>query len=356
MPSSLVKRSTAQLVSPQEYSGSNTLQQMDQGVYVNDINVMIGSSFTKMRPNNDFLKVKFGETVRMTEGAFDDTELPTSLVLSGTSGSITVYAKSHISMNFFQSVSIDPESGKKLSGVALAPSHDLLDYDFGQPDFFQDGTGYTDKNSSISPLWLIDVNPIDLPSLISDTMVNSTEIISTDGVIDPFSVRQEADRSFIEMPFRFKGFRGDLVNDNTYRRSTLIVDELPTASTRARSGPSGTPSTYSTDPFLDAGNEFGLDELTDSADIGPVNAEGYVAVETSVSSPFVDSSDRVILCDSLEIDDTDFMKNIVLNLTGSRYFPTHDQLSRDHVSLAHGFVYDNNYTGIESIAFGGLLK
>ncbi len=356
MSSSTIKRSTALLVSPPEYSGSNTLQQFDQGVYVNDINVMIGSAFTKMRPNNDFLKVKFGERVRMTEGAFDDTESPSSLVLSGTSGSITVYEKSQISMNFFQRGVVDPESGKKLSGVALAPSHELLDYDFGQPDFFQDGTSYEDKNSSISPLWIIDVNPVDLPSLISSDMVNSTELISTDGVIDPFSVRQEADRSFIEIPFRYKGFRGDLVNDNAYRRSTLIVDELPTVASRLRSGPGGTPDTYSTDPFLDAGNEFGLDELTDSSDIGPVNSEGYVMVETSVSSPFVDSSDRVILCELLEIDDTDFMKNIVLNLTGSRYFPTHDQLSRDHVSLAHGFVYDNNYTGIESIAFGGLLK
>lgn len=353
--SSSAKRSTAQLVSPPEYSGSNTLQQLDQGVYINDINTLLGSAFTRVRPNNDFLKIRFGTPIQMTEGFFDDTESPSSLVLSGTSGSITVYEKSQIVMNLSEQRAVET-SGKKMSGVALAPSHYLLDYDFGQPDFFQNGSSYADKNTSIDPLWLINVNPVDLPSFISKDMVNSTELISTDGVIDPFSVRNEVDRSFIEVPFRFKGFRGDLVNDNAYRRSTLIVDEQPTAASRVRIGGVGTPSTFSTDPFLDAGDAFGLDDLSTVQDIGPVNAGGYLMPETSVSSPYTDSDDSDLTSALLEGPDTDPLKILVNSLTGSSYFPTHDQLSRDHVSLAHGFVYDNNYTGVESIAFGGLLK
>jgi hypothetical protein len=353
--SSSAKRSTAQLVSPPEYSGSNTLQQLDQGVYVNDINTLFGSAFTKLRSNNDFLKIRFGIPMQMTEGFFDDTESPSSLVLSGTSGSITVYEKSQIVMNFSEKRAVETSS-KKMSGVTLAPSHYLLDYDFGQPDFFQDGTSYTDKNSSINPLWLIDVNPVDLPSLISEDMVNSTELISTDGVIDPFSVRKEVDRSFIEVPFRYKGVRGDLVNDNAYRRSTLIVDEHPTVLSRLRVSVGGSPGLFSTDPFLDAGDVLGLDDLSTSEDIGPINSEGYLIPESLVSSPYVDSDDSKLTCGLLGDPDSDPLKMLVNSLTGSAYFPTHDQLSRDHVSLAHGFVYDNNYTGIESIAFGGLLK
>lgn len=350
------KGSTALLVSPQEYSGSNTLQQYDQGVNINDINVLIGSAVSKIRPNNDFLKVKRGIRTRMTDGLFDDTESPTSLALSGTSGSIEVYEKSYISMTFFQEVVGGQASGEKYSGITLAPSHYNLDNDFGQPDYYQDGTFYEERDSSIDPLWIISTDPADIPVFISEEMVNSSEMTSIDGVIDPFSVRKEADRSFTEIPFRFKGIRGDLVNDNAYRRSAMILDEQPQIFSRLKSGPPGTFSLYSTDPFLDAGDVLGVDDLSTSDEIGPINLEGYLMPETTTVSPFKESDDNELTLMLLSVSNDDTMKTVVLNLSGSNNFPTHDFLSRDHITLGHGFVYDNNYTGVESLAFGGLLK
>lgn len=350
------KVSSAVIVSPQEYSGSSTLQQYDQGVYINDINILIGSAVTKLRPNNDFLKIKMGVRSRIVDGLYDDTEAPSAFVLSGSSGSINVYEKSYIPMSFFQSVPSGHGTGEKYSGICFAPSHYNLDNDFGQPDYYQDGTFYEEKDASLNPLWIIGLDPIDIPVLISDEMVNSSEMTSFDGVIDPFSVRKEADRNFTEIPFRFKGVRGDLVNDNSYRRSTVICDEQPLFISRLKIGNSAEISTYSTDPFLDAGDEFGLDDLSNSTDIGPVNLEGYLLEETSVSSPFKESNDNELTMLLLTGSNDFEMKSVVLNLTGSSNFPTHDFLSRDHVSLRHGFVYDNNYTGIESLAFGGLLK
>lgn len=359
MPSSsTTKRSTAQIVSPTEYSGSNTLQQYDQGVYINDINVLIGSAVTKLRPNNDFLKVKRGVKSRATDGFFDDTESPTSLAISGTVGSITVYEKSYIPISFFQEIPVNKMKGEKFSGVTLAPSHYNLDNDFGQPDYYQDGSAYSERDASLNPLWIIEADPLSIPVLISKEMVNSSEMTSIDGVIDPFSVRKEADRSFTEIPFRFKGIRGDMVNDNVYRRSVMIMDEQPSYSATQRSGPDGTLRTYSTDPFLDAGDEMGLDDLAGSSEteIGPVNLEGFVMPETSVLSPYKDSDDSELTALLLSGSNDMEMMAVVLSLTGSNNFPTHDFLSRDHITLGHGFVYDNNYTGVESLAFGGLLK
>lgn len=350
------KVSSAVLISPQEYSGSNTLQQYDQGVYINDINVLIGSAVSKLRPNNDFLKIKQGKRSRMVDGHYDDTEAPTSLALSGTSGSIAVYEKSYIPMTFFEKVAPGQGTGEKLSGVSFAPSHYNLDNDFGQPDYYQDGTFYEERDASLDPLWIIGLDPIDIPVLISEEMVNSTEMTSIDGVIEPFSIRKEADRNFTEIPFRFKGVRGDLVNDNVYRRSTVIVDEQPTVASRLRLASGGLPALYSTDPFLDAGDELGLDDLSTTAEIGPVNLEGYLMAEVSTIAPFSESNDNELTIRLLASSGDSTMRSVVLNLTGSRNFPTHDFLSRDHITLGHGFVYDNNYTGVESLAFGGLLK
>lgn len=336
------KGSSASIFSPQEYSGSNTLQSYDQGVYINDINVLIGSAVTKLRPNNDFLKIKNGEPVQITAGVFDDNESPASF---GSSGKFSI--------NFFSSN--HPQGGKG-SALAVAPSHYLLDNDFGQPDFYQDGSDYFDKLTAINPLWIITTDPAILPYYLSADMVNSSEMISTDGVIDPFSVRKEAERSFTEVPFRYKGTRGDLVNDNVYRRSALIVDEVPSVFSRIRIDSSGIGPLYSTDPFLDAGDEFGLDDLGGATDIGPVNSEGYVLPEESRVSPYKETDDNELTALLISNQSDTAMIETVRSLTGSNNFPSHDYLSRDHISPVHGFVYDNSVIGMDSLAFGGLLR
>lgn len=344
------------VVFPQEFSGSN-LSQFDQGVHVNDINTMYSPASAKLKPINDFYKLKNGRPVNITVGSFDDTESPINLGGSTYTDSLGVVRveSAQISLALFDPYAENYAALKK-TGITVAPSHELLDNDFGQPDTFQDGTSYLDKNTNIDPLWIIEQDPFVLPYYLSEEMMNSTEMISLDGVIDQFSVRKEADRSFIEVPFRYRGIRGDLVNDNVYRRSFLTVDEVPTVISRLKIDNFGIGPLYSTDPFLDAGDEFGLEDLAGSLEIGPINSEGYVLPEESRTSPYKESDDSELTAGLLRSQSDSVMKSIVISLSGSNRYPTHDQLSRDHISPRHGFVYDNNTVGIDSLAFGGLLR
>jgi len=355
------KVSSATIVTPQEFSGSNTLEKYDQGVYVNSVNSLFGTSVVKMRPNNDFLKVKDGRTVQITEGTFDDTESPTSLVLSGNS--LNVYEKSYISMNFFSKMSPGDAAteGTKLSGAKIAPSHYLLDNDFGQADLYQDGKAFEEADSAIDPVRIVSTDPYTI--VIPYELVNTTDARLLDGVIDTFDVRKEVDRSAIDVPFRAKGTRGDLVNSDSYRRSYLVLDEVEVFQVRQNSDSKVNPI-RGTDPFLDSEDQFGIAdffgiEMTDTM-TGPVSSIGYVKPPTQTLSPFKDASDVEDVINSFPTGtlpgSLDYeMRAAVAALAGNTA-PGHSYLSRNHVSLARGFDYDNCEFGIDSLAYGGLLK
>lgn len=509
------KVSSATIVTPQEFSGSNTLEKYDQGVYVNSVNSLFGSSVVKMRPNNDFLKVKDGRTVQITEGSFDDTESPTSLGTSSgsfitsyfltssflpytqsfstttsglstaivslgqgvyditgssnsgyayikasgllsastyfkikydysavdgssddwpffitsstepvgspsilapgnilktpptasetgqffltistgswfslgiksagsiaglgkvrfsieylTSGTvqktIPYYPKSYISMNLFSKMSPGDSAteGTKLSGAKIAPSHYLLDNDFGQADLYQDGKAFEEADSAIDPVRIVSTDPYTI--VIPYELVNTTDARLLDGVIDTFDVRKEVDRSAIDVPFRAKGTRGDLVNSDSYRRSYLVLDEVEVFQVRQNSDSKANPI-RGTDPFLDSEDQFGIAdffgiEMTDTM-TGPVSSIGYVKPPTQTLSPFKDASDVEDVINSFPTGTVpgslDYeMRAAVAALAGNTT-PGHSYLSRNHVSLARGFDYDNSKFGIDSLAYGGLLK
>lgn len=343
------KGSQAEIVLPVEFSGSNTLEKYDQGVYVNDISTLINPSTVRLRPNNDFLKIKNGVPVQVTVGSYDDTESSAPLVwVSGSVG--TVYQKSQIPVSFF--AKSHPQGGKG-SGFAVAPSHFQLDNDFGQPDTYQDGTAYEEITTKIDPIVVIETPPENL--FVPFHIVNSSDQTSVDGLIDVFDTRKKVDRN-LEIPFSIRDTWGTLAITDAYRRSVLIEDQVESLSSRVLSDGE---SFAGTDAFLDAGDEFGLREILefdpDLLASGSKSPEGFVKFPTAVISPFFETSDAELTANQISTP-TDALWSVVLNMTGSRDFPTHDYLSRDSVSLSHGYDYDSSATRIDSLAFGGLLR
>lgn len=336
------KGSSAGIVFPQEFSGSNTLQKYDQGIYVNDINVLIGVSTTTFRPNNDFLKFKGGKRVQVTEGEFDDTEAPTSILLLSSSSSL--YEKSQISLGFFSNFK---KMGEKGSGYNIAPSHFLLDNDFGIPDTYQDGSAYEDIENAIDPIRIIVTDPADL--IVPSEIVNSNEMISIDGAVDIFDTRKLVDRSFLEIPFRMRGPRGDLVNSDQNRFSVTIEDQTQTVTFRKKHE---SDKLRGIEPYLDASDQFGLADVSGTFFVGPASTMGYVNEPSETAEPYVDATDFDLIGQAL---------NELPDILSASYdlrsnFATHEYLNRNHVSLRHGFVYDYSTFGIDSLAFGGLLK
>ena len=194
-------------------------------------------------------------------------------------------------------------------------------------------------------------------------LVNKTYARLHDGVIVSFDVRKEVDRSAIDVPFRAKGTRGDLVNSDSYRRSYLVLDEVEVFQVRQNSDSKENPI-RGTDAFLDSEDQFGIAdffgiEITDTM-IGPVSSVGYVKPPTQTLSPFKDASDVEDIINSFPTGtlpgSLDYeMRAAVAALAGNTA-PGHSYLSRNHVSLARGFDYDNCEFGIDSLAYGGLLK
>lgn len=342
------KGSRAEIVTPTEFSGSNTLEKYDQGVYVNDVSALFGPATARMRPNNDFLKVKGGVSVQMTEGAYDDTEAASPLVwVSGSVGS--VYQSSQIPVNFFSQTR---PAGVKGSGYTVAPSHFQLDNDFGQPDTYQDGTAYEETTEEVNPLTVIETSPFEL--VVPFHVVNAADQTSMDGLIDIQDTRKRIERD-LEIPFPIRGTWGDLGASDTYRRSPLLSDQAEALSVRRLSNG----GLRGTDAFLDEGDEFGLDDILGVDPLllisGSRSPEGFVKPPTAAVTPFTEAFDRELTSSELGSGDVE-MRALVLSLTGSRNFPTHDYLSRSHVSLSHGYDYDIGDSRIDSRAFGGLLK
>lgn len=342
------KGSRSEIVTPTEFSGSNTLEKYDQGVYVNDVSALVGPATVRMRPNNDFLKVKGGVAVQVTEGAYDDTEAPSPLVwVSGSVGS--VYQSSQIPVSFFSQS--HPQGGKG-SGYTVAPSHFQLDNDFGQPDTYQDGTAYEETTEEVNPLTVIETSPFEL--VVPFHVVNAADQTSMDGLIDAQDTRKKIERD-LEIPFPIRGTWADLGASDTYRRSPLLADQAEALSVRGLAGG----GLRGTDAFLDEGDEFGLDDILGLDPLllasGSSSPEGFVKPPTAAVTPFSEAADRELTSAELGAGDVE-MRALVLSLTGSRNFPTHDYLSRGHVSLSHGYDYDIGDSRIDSRAFGGLLK
>lgn len=342
------KKTTATIVTPLEYSGSNTLDSYNQGVYVNDINLLIGSSVVKLRPNNDFLKLKIGKKVEIDDGAYNDLESPSSVIFSGTNGSgKRVFYSSQI----FLDQNAESKPGDKVSGYRIAPSHFSLRNEYGQNSFYQDGSAFLEKavfpSGSLDPVYIVETS--DFSNVYPEDTINLEEISSMNGVIDPFAKREEILLSYTEIPFRFRGIKSDLVNTDSFLRSIVISENAPVISSRINQD--GT--LKGIEAFLDAGDEFGLDDLVGLPveSCGPISGFGYVNEPKSVIDAFLDTSDSDLTV--LLISGSEIVSGV---LAMGPDYPTHTNMRLNHISLARGFDYIGSELGFDSVAFGGLVR
>ena len=349
------KRSTASIVTPQEYSGSNTLEMRNEGVYVNSVNLLFGTTVSKLRPNNDFLKIRGGKRVELTEGAFNDLESPSPAIISGTNGSgDTVFYPSYFYLDRNLEIPTGGSSltGEQYTGYDIAPSHYNMRSDYGQPNTHQDGSPFTEiavfPSGSIDPVYIITTNQFD--RVYPEQIVNSTDSTSIDGTIDQLEFRKEIIRSYPETPYRFRGIKSDIGNTDTFLRSVILSTNTLTPAARLNLDGS---TLRGIEPFLDAGDEFGLDDLVGlpPGSCGPISGFGYTNDPTARVEPFFDTSDDILT--SLLVSGSSVV-DAILDLDSD--YPSHSSLSLNEVSLSRGFDYIESQYGFDSIAFGGLLK
>jgi hypothetical protein len=243
-------------------------------------------------------------------------------------------------------------TGEQFTGYDIAPSHFILRNDFGQPNTYQDGTPFTEvavfPSGSLDPLYVIQTPAAD--RVYPSEIVNSTDSTSIDGVIDQFELRNEVARSYTEIPYRFKGIKSDIGNTDTFLRSVLISTNSPTPASRINLDGR---TLRGIEPYLDAGDEFGLDDLLGlpAESCGPISGFGYVNDPVARIEPYSDASDDEL--SSLMISGSDII-SAVLGLDTD--YPSHISLSLNEFSLSRGFDYIGSQYGFDSVAFGGLKR
>ena len=309
---SRTKGSTAKIVYPDEYSGSNTLDRYNQGVNVQTVNSYFSSTVMKLRSNNNFLKLIDGKIYKGDLRPYDAQDEPASFAAVLENNGVPVghiidgkgtgiigegtprptipnsngiyynesnrnallkpdYAKSatymlmhasQIPITTFASGSKTP-TNKNKTGVNLAVSHFRLDYDLGMTDIFQDGQPFLDS-ADLDPVNIVTVDPLTLD--VPSNMVNASDSNLRDGVLEPFDLRSVIDRSHLEIPYLARGCRADLVLTDAFRRSETIEFQSPTITSRTVMR-DGKEFIKGCDPYLDGVEVFGLEQLGNRAKV-----------------------------------------------------------------------------------------
>jgi hypothetical protein len=222
-----LKGSTAHIVAPEEFSGSNYDQTFLQGVDVKTYEQATGYTPAKMRPNSDFNIIRsdrLGSYViglHVTSSAtpnqhrvlkldepeyFDDNTSPASLGSLSVSGS---------------KAQLDTSMHKRKARIHNKFYREQRD--LGQANLFQDGTAYKDT-LTVSPLEIIQAGSGSHPENVSfpEYMVHATDRSTSDGTIEVFPIRSIADRSNIEHPHTAQGIKSDLNIVDAYRKSDVM--------------------------------------------------------------------------------------------------------------------------------------
>ncbi len=212
-------------------------------------------------------------------------------------------------------------------------NHDMELRDFGQHQLYtdMDNSPYVEMTDPENPIEILSVHPNDLYLPIS--MVDFTSQNANDGVIDTFKVRSNIDRSNTDFPFTTKGIRGSLVDEDPFRKSTVIANGFN----------ANDPSVV---PFLDAPEFFG------SVELPPVFNEDKMKI-----APFSDTNNYQEIYFSKEAKrGTAPSSDMISVLQSSVNSGSYDDV-RDEIFDFYGRRGADYFGGrTDSIAFGGLLK
>lgn len=239
-------------------------------------------------------------------------------------------------------------------------THNRMKLDFGQTTYYEDKTPYFDTLDD-SPLTIINTKPekLELPPVLADHTSDS----AMDGTIEFFNVRSSLDQSSIEAPFYSKGIFGYLGSGDVdnYRRNQLVTDGFETSKYSDKS-----------EFFWDNSDQFenlqcsftsGIDATGNpvtSSFVKTLTTPGRFPSYTPTRKPFEDKDNNIKKFTDKITGDVN-LKNILLSgssnssevFGGSYIDGDYDEFSYYPTS---GFIYGNEKSNIDSIAFGGLLK
>jgi hypothetical protein len=232
--------------------------------------------------------------------------------------------------------------------------------DFGQTTYYEDKHPYFDTLDD-SPLAIIKTKPekLELPPVLADHTSDS----AMDGTIEFFNVRSSLDQSSIEAPFYSKGIFGYLGSGDVdnYRRNQLITEGFEIEK-------------FSDKPefFWDNSDQFenlqcAFNSGVNAAGLGvtgsfikTLTTPGRFPSYTPTRKPFEDKDNNFKKFTDKITGDVS-LKNVILSgsvnssevFGGSYVDGDYDEFNYYPTS---GFIYGNEKSSIDSIAFGGLLK
>lgn len=183
-------------------------------------------------------------------------------------------------------------------------------------------------------------NVITFPIVTSDT--NQRENYILNGVIEPFPIRPVISHFSINFPFEPHDVIGNLESGNPYlRTSTDVVDSVYNFLSHEANR----------EAFLDAGERITVTNNEGVAvEVGPHLP--YVTYDTNLLGPFNDfvpaRGDKNIASKNYDSD----LLSIIEKMPAQEI--TYLNLSQK--SGKTGFVYNNSLQGVDSIAYGGLLR
>ena len=219
--------------------------------------------------------------------------------------------------------------------ISSRMTHIMENRDLGQSHIYDDQLPFFDTQD-IDPIHVVQTNPllVELPPALAD----HNSLSSLDGVIDIFSTRRKIDRESLEAPYFAKGIRGSFgLIEDAHRRSNEIFTGLNSDNTI-------------TENYLDSQETMGV--IVDSFFRG-VLLQGFHSEDSAAISPFSEVSadnDRARFYESSGVDNE--IKSIMIHSITSSL---DNYKSYDKMALT-GYRYENNNIGVDSIAFGGLLK
>lgn len=220
-------------------------------------------------------------------------------------------------------------------------NHHLEKLDLGQSEDYDDDEIFYDYSDlDRNPEQIIKTHPMGLH--LPKVMVNNQSSVSMNGVLDPLGIRTYLDLSKIETPYPMRGVRGQLGDDDPFRRSIRIADGLNRKD-------------LPTEPFLDAPEYFFVGkQQIDSLVIPSLELPSVFYEDATKISPFTDTSSYQELYftdkERLGVNIGDDFKEVLLSGSG---FDVDDKEEYD-IYGSRGRDYIGG--GTDSIVFGGLKK
>ena len=305
---SLTKGSNTRNVGLETVDGQQFDAQRD-GYSLRDFNDLFRSNCAqKFRVNSDTVRTHKGRDIIST--FFNDTDSPTGKFYLG---------RGRMSVRF---------------------GHFAEQRDLGQTDIYDDDFPFFDTQdiSSGSSVRYVQTPPHSREMPLA--LVDASSMQVTDGVIDVFDTRLKVNRTILDAPFFARGARAGIGHgQDSYRRSIVIAD--------GKKASQDTTGEY----FLDTG-----DFIASGSSIH----DTVVSDQFAHISPFRDElSDRTSYYRLSSIDPEmsfELMYSRSLGSQPSLNTTPLDNYAKHEKMSSTGFTFENNSIGVDSIAFGGLIK